>query len=136
MLWVIRVYMEFLEQETICQGGTLPCIFEVNKPGIQADRILCLSKFLANSQSWESSIQVERGRLVWEPLARPSLEHAASVWWTGGKVASKRLEAVQEATWSKQVCGRSSSTRRPRVEEASGKEGREEGALWKEGGEA
>ena len=42
----------------------------------------------------------------------------------------------QEATWSKQVCGRSSSMRRPRVEEARGKEGREEGALWKEGGEA
>ena len=39
-------------------------------------------------------IEVERGRLVWELLARPSLEHAASVWWTGGKVASKRLEAV------------------------------------------
>ena len=27
-------------------------------------------------------------------------------------------------------------TRRPRVEEARGKEGREEGALWKEGGKA
>ena len=24
------------------------------------------------------------------------VEHAASVWWTGGKIASKRLEAVQD----------------------------------------
>jgi len=33
---------------------------------------------------------------MWELLARPSLEHAASVWWTGGNVANKRLEVVQE----------------------------------------
>ena len=32
---------------------------------------------------------------MWELLAHTSLEHAASVWWTGGKLASKRLEAVQ-----------------------------------------
>ena len=49
-----------------------------------------------------------------------------------GKVARKRLEAVQDRVGrSKQVCGRSGSTRRPKVEEARGKEGREEGALWK-----
>ena len=41
-------------------------------------------------------IEVERGRLIWELLARPSLEHAVSVWWTGGKVANRKLEAVQE----------------------------------------
>ena len=33
---------------------------------------------------------------MWELLARPSFEHAASVWWTGGSLANKRLEAVQE----------------------------------------
>ena len=32
----------------------LPCIFKVNKPGIQADRILCLCKSLAHSPFWES----------------------------------------------------------------------------------
>ena len=32
----------------------LPCIFKVNKPGIQADRIFCLSKILAYSPFWES----------------------------------------------------------------------------------
>jgi len=37
----------------------------------------------------------------------------------------------QETTWSKHVC-----VRRPRGEEARGKEGREESALWKEGGDA
>ena len=34
---------------TLHQGGTLPCIFKVNKPGIQADRIVCLCKLLAHS---------------------------------------------------------------------------------------
>ena len=29
--------------------------FKVNKPGIQADRILCLCKVLAHSPFWESS---------------------------------------------------------------------------------
>ena len=54
----------------------------------------------AGRTEWTSrvngQIEVEWGRLVWKLLARPSLEHAASVWWTGGKVASKRLEAVQD----------------------------------------
>ena len=49
-----------------------------------------------DESSYNGQIEVERGRLVWELLARPSLEHAASVWWTGGNVANKRLEAVQE----------------------------------------
>jgi len=35
---------------------------------------------------------VERGRLVWELLARPSLEHAAEIWWPGGNAASKKLQ--------------------------------------------
>ena len=41
-------------------------------------------------------IEVECGRLIWELLVHPSLEHAASVWCTGGKVANRKLEAVQE----------------------------------------
>ena len=60
----------------------------------------------------------------------------------GRKGSQQRLEAVQDRVdrklynWCKQVHGRSSSMRRPRVEETRGKEGREEGALWKVGGEA
>ena len=37
-----------------------------------------------------------RGRLIWEQLARPALEHAAEVWWVGGKLVRRKLEAVQE----------------------------------------
>ena len=36
------------------KGGTLLCILKVNKPGIQADKTLCLRKFLAKSPFWES----------------------------------------------------------------------------------
>ena len=27
---------------------------------------------------------VNRGRLIWELLARPNMEHVSEVWWTGG----------------------------------------------------
>ena len=33
---------------------------------------------------------------IWELLARPAIEHAAKVWWVGGKVVRRKLEAVQE----------------------------------------
>lgn len=35
----------------------------------------------------DGQIEVERGRLVWELLARPSLEHAAEVWCPDRKAA-------------------------------------------------
>ena len=44
----------------------------------------------------DGQIEVERGRLVWELLAKPSLEHPAEMWWPYGKIANKNLEAVQE----------------------------------------
>ena len=44
----------------------------------------------------DGQIEVERGRLVWELLARPTLEHAAEILWPGGKTANRNLEAVQE----------------------------------------
>ena len=47
----------------------------------------------------DGQVEVERGRLVWELLARPGLEHAAEVWsswWPGGKSVNRKLEAVQE----------------------------------------
>ena len=55
--------------------------------------------------------QLARGRMrkvVWKLLARPSLEHAASVWWTGGKIVSKKLEADQDRV-SRNVLGASRS---------------------------
>ena len=40
----------------------------------------------------KGEMEVDRGRLIWESLARPCLEHA--VWWTGGKAACKNLEKI------------------------------------------
>ena len=36
-----------------------PVTFKVDKPGIQADRLLCLVKLLAHRQFWESSLSVK-----------------------------------------------------------------------------
>ena len=41
-------------------------------------------------------IEVERGRLVWELLARPSLKHTAEIWWPGMKAANKKLESIYD----------------------------------------
>ncbi len=38
-------------------------------------------------------VEVERGRMVWEFLARPCMEYAAKVWWTGGHSACRKLES-------------------------------------------
>ena len=40
-------------------------------------------------------IQVDRGRKVWQQLARPSREHATEVRLTGRQTASRKLESVQ-----------------------------------------
>lgn len=84
----------------------------------------------------DGQIEVEQGRLVWELLAHPSLEHAASVWWTGGKVASKKLETVQDRVGRK-LLGASRSVAgaavRGDLETGGGKKGREEGAIQESG---
>ena len=41
-------------------------------------------------------------------LARPSLEHAAEIWWPGGKIANRNLEPVQEKV-GKRLLGASRS---------------------------
>ena len=51
---VANGYMN-MEGICVCQGGTLPCIFKVDKPAIQVHRILCLCKLLVHSPFWESS---------------------------------------------------------------------------------
>ena len=38
-------------------------------------------------------VEVDRGRMVCEHLARPCLEYAAEVWWTGGCSACRKLES-------------------------------------------
>ena len=52
-------------------------------------------------------MEVERGRLIWEQLARPCLECAFEVWWTGWKAVCKNLEKIQENTGRKLVGGSS-----------------------------
>ena len=63
-----------------------------------------LEKMRGKAEKWGEKIgcmsrvnrekEVDRGRLIWESLARP-LEHAPEVWWTGGKAACKNLEKNQ-----------------------------------------
>ena len=48
---------------------------------------------LDEQSEWDK--EVDRGRMVWELLTRPSLEHAAEVWLTGGQTACRKLESVQ-----------------------------------------
>ena len=40
-------------------------------------------------------VEVNRGRIVWELLARPSMWYTAEVWWTGGRSACWKLESSQ-----------------------------------------
>ena len=46
-------------------------------------------------------IEVERAVMVWELMARPSLKHAAEVWWPGDKIIGRKLESVQEKVGKK-----------------------------------
>ena len=67
---------------------------------VQVEKMAEKAEEWAGKMEWMSrkdgQIEVERGRLVWELLARPGLEHAAEVWWPGGKTVNRKLEAVQE----------------------------------------
>ena len=47
-------------------------------------RIGCISRV-------NGAMEVDRGRLIWELLARSCLEHVSEVWWTRGKEACKNL---------------------------------------------
>ena len=54
-----------------------------------------LKKMVEKADEWVDKVnwlarvngetEVECGMMVWELMARPSLEHAAEVWWPGGK---------------------------------------------------
>ena len=61
-------------------------------------RIGCMSRV-------NGEIEVDRGRLIWELLASPCLEHASEVWWTGRKAACKNLEKIQENIGQKLMVG-------------------------------
>ena len=63
-----------------------------------------LEKMVEQAEEWagkvewmarvDGELEAERGRLIWDLVARPALEHAAEVWWPGGKTV--RLEVVQD----------------------------------------
>ena len=63
-----------------------------------------LMKMVEKAEEWVGKVEwmarvngdmeVERGRMAWELMARPCLEHAAEVCWPGGKVVDRKLEAV------------------------------------------
>ena len=40
-------------------------------------------------------VEVDRGRMVWELIEKPSVERAAEVWWSGGCSACRKLESAQ-----------------------------------------
>ena len=69
-------------------------------------------------------IEVERGMMVWDLMARPSLEHAAEVWWPGGKVVGRKSESVtapetrEQTTLSFGHLATSSITDSPRVHDS------------------
>ena len=60
---------------------------------MQLEKMKQKAKEWAGKTEWMSrkdgQIEVERGRLVWELLAKLSLEHAAEIWWPGGKAANR-----------------------------------------------
>ena len=69
---------------------------------VQLEKMKEKAEEWAGKTEWMSrkdgQIEVERGRLVWELLVRPSLEHAAEihVWWPGEKTTNRNLEAIQD----------------------------------------
>ena len=79
---------------------------------VQLEKMKGKAEEWAGKTEWmnrrDGQIEVERGRLVWELLARPSFEHAAEIWWPGGKTANRNLEAVQDKV-GKRLLGASRS---------------------------
>ena len=49
-------------------------------------------------------VEVDRGRIVWELIGRPSVEHAAEVWWSVGPSAYRKLELAQMRV-GRRFCG-------------------------------
>ena len=42
-------------------------------------------------------VDVDRGRMVTELLARPSMEYVAGEWWTRGHGVSRKLESADKS---------------------------------------
>ena len=42
-------------------------------------------------------VEIDRGRMVWELIGRPSVEHVAEMWWLGGHSVCRKLESADES---------------------------------------
>ena len=40
-------------------------------------------------------VGVDRGQMAWERIWRPSVEHAAEEWWSGGHSVCRKMESAQ-----------------------------------------
>ena len=67
--------------------------------------IVHLEKMANKAEKWvgkvmwmsrvKGQVEVDSGRIVWELMGRPKVEHAAEVWWSGGRSVSRKLESAQ-----------------------------------------
>ena len=81
-------------------------------------------------------VEVDRERIVWELIGKPSVEHAAELWWSGGRSACRKLESAQmrvgRRLLGKQYGSKSGSAGIYRVEDAGRVERRDENFVWLE----
>ena len=90
---------------------------------------------LVGKVMWVSRVngleEVDRGQMVWELMGRPSVEHAAEVWWSGGHSVCRKLESPQMRVGRRLLGACNTVAERCRVEEAGGEEGRDESLFGK-----
>ena len=74
----------------------------------------------------DGRLETERGRLIWELLATPAVEHAVEVWNVGSKDRVHKLDAIHEMIGRNLVGERSTvaavAMKGLRVEKIGGKE--------------
>ena len=62
---------------------------------VQLEKMVEQAEEWAGKVEWmarvDGELEAERGRLIWDLVARPGLEHAAEVWWPGGKTVGKEV---------------------------------------------
>ena len=84
----------------------------VNKAKEWVGKVMWMSR--VNGQ-----VELDRGQMVWEFMGRLSVEHAAEVWWSGGRSVSRKLESAQmrvdRMIRGKQYSSRNCSAGRSRV---------------------
>ena len=84
------------------------------------------------AEEWMSrvngQVKVDRGRMVWELMGRQYVEHAAEVWWSGGRSVCRNLKSAQMGV-DRRLLGASNTVAGVAVEEAGGEERRDESVV-------